>query len=343
MTHTFRNHRAELAQAGLHFPDEVKFYDGLESGPIAHDAAIQASLITQVNAGIPAWLSNIIDPKIIEVMLAPMKAAEITGEKGIGNWTIQSTQFPLMEYAGEVSSYGDYNNNGSSSANVNWIDRQQYIYQGICNWGDQEIARYGLAKIDYANSVRKARGVAFARFQNKSYFFGISNLRNYGLLNDPALYPAITPTTKTAGGTSWAVAKPEEILQDITNLFHQLVLQTNELVDSNTPMKLCLSGVPASYMNNTNQFGLSVKAKLKEIYPKLEIITAPEYNTSAGELVQLIAPEVMGQEVLCSYFGDKLRAFPLFRDLSSFRQKFEAGTWGCIIKFPPGIAQMLGI
>ena len=45
-----------------------------EMGRLAQDA--QSQLVTVSNAGIPAWLSNYLDPKLIEVLVAPMRAAE---------------------------------------------------------------------------------------------------------------------------------------------------------------------------------------------------------------------------------------------------------------------------
>ena len=44
---------------------------------VAMDA--QPSLVTVSNSGIPAFLSTYIDPKLIEILVAPMKAAEVCG------------------------------------------------------------------------------------------------------------------------------------------------------------------------------------------------------------------------------------------------------------------------
>ena len=45
---------------------------------LAMDA--QPALTTAGNSGIPAWMLTYVDPKLIEVALQPMKAAEIFGE-----------------------------------------------------------------------------------------------------------------------------------------------------------------------------------------------------------------------------------------------------------------------
>ena len=96
-------------------------------------------------------------------------------------------------------------------------------------------------------------------------------------------------------------------------------------------------------LTKSTQYNVQVKHLIKEGFPNLRVVVAPEYATAAGNLVQLIVPSVLGQETLMAAYGDKMRAFPIFRDLSSFRQKFSAGTWGCIIKQPFAIAQMLGV
>ena len=335
MLSTFSQDRAALEAAGIYLPDTVRHY--------TDDAAIQPGLLTQVNAGIPAYLSNILDPKIIELLLTPTNATKITGERGMGNWTTLTAQFPTMEHAGQTSSYGDFNTNGVNGVNLNWTPRQQYLYQGVCSWGDHELAMNALAKVDYANAIRKSKVVNFNKFQNQTYFFGVANLQNFGLLNDPSLLPAIVPTTKAAGGTSWPKAKPEEIVQDVINVYTQLVKQTGQNVAQDDRLILGFSGFSSAYMNNTNQYGLSAKAKLMEIFPKLEIVSAPEYTTASGELMQLIVPNLLGQETVISAFADKMRAFPVIRHESSFTQKFSGGTWGCIIKLPVAIAQSLGI
>jgi hypothetical protein len=95
---------------------------------MAQDA--QPALITTSNSGIPAFLSTYIDPKLIEILVAPMKAAEIVGEEiKKGDWTTETAMFPVVESTGETSSYGDYSNNGVAGANTNFPQRQSYHYQ----------------------------------------------------------------------------------------------------------------------------------------------------------------------------------------------------------------------
>lgn len=340
---------ALAARAGIHIvgavdlqPSEITLaLDGF--GGLACDA--QPALITTSNAGIPAYLSTYIDPKLIEILVAPMKAAEIVGgEIKKGDWLTETATFPVVESTGQTSSYGDYSENGNAGVNAAFPSRQSYSYQVMAQWGEKELERAGLAKIDWANRVGAAAALTLMKFQNKSYFFGVSGLQNYGLLNDPALSAAIAPTTKTAGGTTWAAGTGNEILNDIAKLYKRLQTQANGTIDRETPMVLAMSPIAdADGLTKVTDYNVSVQEKIKKLYPNLEIRTAPEYGTTSGELVQLIAIEVAGQKTAECAFTEKMRAHPIVVAASSFKQKRSQGTWGCIIYRPAMIAQMIGV
>ena len=69
----------------------------------------------------------------------------------------------------------------------------------------------------------------------------------------------------------------------------------------------------------------------------------PEFATGAGNLVQLIIDEIEGERTAYCSFTEKQRAGRVVPDTSWFRQKNTTGTWGCIIRRPVAIVQMLGI
>ena len=66
-------------------------------------------------------------------------------------------------------------------------------------------------------------------------------------------------------------------------------------------------------------------------------------GSAGGEIVQLIAKNVEGQDSGYCAFNEKMRSHPMIRDLSSFRQKMTGGTWGTIIRMPMAISSMLGV
>lgn len=303
----------------------------------------QPTLITAPSAGIPAFLTNLIDPEVIRVLVSPMRAAEIYGETKKGDWTLLTAQFPIVEAVGQVTSYGDFNNDGNASTNINWVPRQSYHFQTVTQWGERELDMYGLARINYASEQNIASALVIAKFLNKSYFFGVTGLQLYGALNDPGLIAPILPTVKTAGGYTWAVATAAEIYSDVLKLYGQLVSQLAGLVDMDSSMTLAISTSLAPYLSKVSAFNVTAKQTVQENFPNLTIKTAPEFSLPAGELMQLILNDVDGVRTTYAAFSEKMRAHPVIPDLSSFKQKKSAGTWGFIGRRPVAIAQMQGM
>lgn len=343
--------QALMERAGVHFMGQP-MVDLQKPGAanalrMAHDGFAcdaQPSMITVSNAGIPAFLSTFIDPKLIEVLVSPMKAAEVVGgEVKKGDWTTDTAMFAVVESTGETAAYGDYNENGSSNANMNWPQRQSFHYQTFTQWGEKELEKAGLARVDWANRQNIASVLTLNKFQNASYLFGVAGLQNYGLLNDPSLSATIVPTTKIAGGTGWTNATALEVLNDVQKLYKQLQIQAGGLVELTTKMTMAMSPASEVALTKTTEFNVNVSDILKKNFPGLTIKTAPEYSTASGELVQLIVDEVEGQRTADCAFTEKLRAHPIVVGSSSFRQKKSQGTWGTIIFRPAFIAQMLGV
>lgn len=326
----------ELATAG------VTLDQALQMAQDAPTNLLQAGLVTLSNAGIPAYLSNYLDPEIVRVLTTPLKAVDIFGEKKKGDWLMDSAQFPVIESTGEVSSYGDDNENGMVGANANWMPRQSYAYQTFTRWGDKELAKAGLAKLDWAAEQNVSSALIMNTFQNKTYFFGVAGLSNYGLLNDPALLPSLSPLAGI-----WKTATGVQIVADVQNLFVTLQQQLGGNLEMEDELILALPSTVQPYLLTPmqNVYGTpSVKAYLKEAFPNMTIKTAQQYVIAgSGNLVQMIAPKVQGQSAGFCAFTEKMRAHAIVRRTSSTHQKKSGGTWGCIIKLPAAISSIIGV
>lgn len=322
---------------------------------LAMDA--QPALSTDPNSGIPTMLTTMIDPKIYEILFAPNMAATIFGEVKKGTWVDQTAMFPTVEHTGETSSYGDYDENGHAGANTNWPQRQAYLFQTIKEYGELELDRAGLARLNWVSEIDAAAALALTKFSNLTYFFGVKGLENFGLLNDPGLSASITPAPKSYGGTAWIVngvpmASATEVYTDIQSMYIDIVQRAAGLVD--TKSKICLAMSPESQvaLTITNAFGVDVYDLLKKNFPNIRFETAVQYaelsasnpqGVAGGNLVQMIIDSVEGQETGYCAFNEKSRAHPIVRGLSSFKQKMTAGTWGAIVRQPFGISSMLGV
>ena len=148
------------------------------------------------------------------------------------------------------------------------------------------------------------------------------------------------------------VATANEIYNDIEALFIKLVNQNGGLVDRNTRMTLALSPASEAALTATNSFNVNVSDLLKKNFPNLRVVSDYLYGAQssanpqgvvAGNLMQLIADEVEGQRTVFCAYNEKMRAHPIIRATSSFRQKETSGTWGAVFRYPAGLAQMVGI
>lgn len=343
----------------MYVPDEWKHnYDlACDAMPeLAMDA--QATMQTDANSAVPLILTTMIDPSVFKVLFAPNRAAEIFGEQRKGTWLDETAMFPQVEHTGEVSSYGDFNNNGRAGVNTNWPQRQSYLFQVIKKYGERELERAGLARINWVSEIDEAAATVMNKFSNYTYFFGVLGLQNYGLLNDPGLSAALTPATKAGGGTAWLnaagipVATANEIYADIQAMFWQMQVQTAGLVTAEDKIVLAMAPTTSVALKTTNSFNVNVYDLLKKNFPNIRFETAVQYGAqtagnpqgvAAGNMVQMFVESIEGQDTGYCAFNEKARSHPIIRQVSSFEQKQTAGTWGAIIRMPFALVQMIGV
>lgn len=303
-------------------------------GELRRVAMDAAPLLTAPNAGILSLFTTYVDPRVIETLVEPMKAAQIFGETKKGSWTDDFLQFPIAESTGETSSYDDFSENGMANTNVNWETRDTYYYQTIIELGEREVERAGAAKLDWVARKQISAALTLNKFQNKTYFYGVSGLRNWGILNDPSLLPSVPLPT-------WVGADGQVVYNGIAQLYGELVSQTAGLVDRSTPMILLLSPQAEAAFTRTNMYNVNVNDQITKNFPNLEIQTAPEMSTDAGEVIKLIAKSYEGVDTVEPTFTEKMRVHPMVLGLSSWRQKRSQGTVGTIIYRPIFVASAL--
>lgn len=301
----------------------------------------QPELVLNVNAGIPAWLTNFMDPELLHIVTSPNKAVQIMGgEVQYGDWTTNTATFTSVQRMGEVSAYGDFNTNGRSSAVMNFPQRQSFAYQIFTEWGEKQLAQAANARVNYANEVNEASLTQMANYQNLTYFFGVTGLANYGLLNDPSLPAAIVSAQKWNATATTA----EQIYENIRRMFVQVQLQSNGVIDAQSPIVLAMSPTISLALNKTNQYNVNVYDQLKKNFPNIRFETAVQYGqVTGGELVQMIVESVSGVKTVRPAFTEKMRAHAVVVAASSWSQKKSAGSFGTIIKNPFAISQMTGV
>lgn len=328
----------QLADVGITFADYTPQCVSQEASAYAMDAvSLAPTLVTGANAGIPAWMSMYVDRRVIDIQLAPMAAAQILPEVKKGDWTTQYAVFITAEPVGQVATYSDWSANGMSNANVNFVNRQNYLYQTWSEYGERQLAMMGEAGIDWVARLNMASSTIMAKMQNSSYLLGVAGIPNYGLMNDPTL------TAPVAATVNWATAAPEDIANDVVAMVGRLIAQSGGLITGQERLVMALAPSALNDVNRTNNFGLSAGAKIKQTYPLIEFVAVPEFDTATGRLVQLWAPEVNGQPTGEVAYSERFRSHAVERYSTVIKQKFSAGSFGAIIYQPYAMTSVIGV
>ncbi len=257
---------------GIHLAQDAEFLprEYKNNFNLALDA--QPTLVSTANSGIPGWLAAYVDPEVIRIVQTPNKGAEILGEAKIGDWTTETATFNIVENTGEVAPYGDWNNNGRSDANNDYVNRASYLFQTVVMYGDLQVDRAGLARLNWVSEVQTSAAMTLDKFMDYSYHFGIVGMACYGMLNEPNLPAALTPSTKAAGGTKWVnngviVATANEIFNDLQYMVMDLVTRTASRVQKTDTFKLVMPPQSDVALMQTNQFGINVMDLLQKNFP----------------------------------------------------------------------------
>lgn len=304
--------------------------------------------------GYPVSAFSYLSPEIVPILLSARNATKLGREVKTGVWTDDYMQFPIEEYAGDVTPYNDYQNGVTTDVNYEFPVREQLRFQTTLTFGDLEAEKASSAKIGLINAKQRASAEIIAQESNRFYLYGVQGKKIYGLLNDPNLNATISPVNIAPVGqtgiTTWTdkmSSQPSTFANiaynDINSLWTELCSKNGGNIDANTPMILALSNKMLPYLNAPNSFGLTASRMIKDNFPNVEIIALPELSTSAGERVLLEVPELMGVSTVDCCYSDKYRLGRLIAKTSSYEQKAISTTWGAVVKRPSLIATMLGI
>jgi hypothetical protein len=241
---------------------------------------------------------------------------------------------------------------------MNFPARQNYLFQTREDFGDREIERAALGRINLVSEKDMAAATVMSKFMNTVGFFGIQGMQNYGLFTDPLLQPSLTPATKAAGGTTWFTtggspnATPNEVYNDFLSLWQRLVIQTGGNISKDDELVLCVSPSLEPAMDFANSFNVTTTDLIKKGFPRLKIVTAVQYGAQtagnpqgvlAGNFMQLIAKSIDGQETGFLAFSEKMRTFPIVRTESAWSKKVAGATWGFVLRIPVAVASMIGV
>lgn len=308
------------------------------------NAVAQDAAITAPNAGVPAIFTSFIDPKVIEVLLAPRNAKQIFPEVKKGDWTNDYAVFRTVEATGTVTPYSDFGNGAAADVNITFPTRQQYVGQTTIKYGDLEQARTSMAMIDLISQKQISAATVVEQAANKIDLLGVEGMSIYGLINDPNLPAALTPATVNTNVTAWSGKTTKEIYDDVLALYKQVISASHGLLSPADEYVLAVAPGSSVELGKATDYNVSVWDMIKKYAPKTEMVMLPELESAtSGDSVMLIAKSVAGNPVGELGFGDKMRAMRLIPYSSYYEQKFVFGSYGCILYYPFAVAKMTGV
>ncbi len=328
---------------GIVFDEAKGFITSENADKLAQDAA----LVTTPTAGVPAILSTFVDPGVIEVLTAPTNAREIFGEVKKGDWSETGALFKAIEMAGRTTPYTDFGNGATSDVNVSYPYRENYVYQTHIRYGDREVAVSGRALINLASEKQLSAATVLDIDANRFYLLGVAGKQIYGLLNDPNIPAAITPTALNESGKAtedgkivkWEDKNTRHIYEDILRLAAELFANSKGNIDEKSDLVLCVPPEVNVLLGKATDYNISVKDMLQKYFTNIRFVTLPELSDS----VVLIATNVKGRATAQLGYSDKMRAMRIVPHTSYYDQKFVAGTYGAIVYYPYAIAVMDGV
>ena len=322
--------RKAMREAGIVFDSAKEF--------IAEDAAITAP-----NVGVPTVLTTYVDPAIVRILTAPRNARKIFGERRKGDWTTSSAMFKAIEATGVTAPYADFSNAATSDVNVVYPERDNYVYQTTIRYGEREMAMLGKAAIELASEKQISAAEILDVAANKYYLFGVAGKRSYGLLNDPNLPSDISPETVRTSVVLWSAKTTVEIYNDIIKIFGKLAEHSQGRISVDSDLVLACPPAVMVLLGKTTDYGKSVIDMLKNYFSRIDFVTLPELYANSTNSVLMCAREVDGAPVAELAFSEKMRAHQLIPELSSYKQKFSAGTYGAVVLRPFAIQIMSGV
>lgn len=311
-------------------------------------------LVTTASISNPIQFLQTWLPGFVRAITAARKIDELIGIATVGKWDDEEVIQGVLEPLGEAVLYGDYTNIPLSSWNVNFERRTVLRWEKGIKVGLLEDARSARVRINNAAEKRSAAALSLDIIRNRVGFFGYNGgaNRTYGFLNDPSLPAYVTAAaTGSSSGTTWASKTFLNITADIRGMVARLQAASQDTLDPETvPMTMALATNVAQYLSVTSDFGISVREWVRQTYPKMRIVSAPELNLANGgaNVAYLYADKVDdggsdGGATWVQIVPAKFQALGTEKQAKGYIEDFSNATAGVMLKRPYAVQRLTGI
>jgi hypothetical protein len=294
-------------------------------------------------------------PGFVKIMTAARKIDEIVGLNTVGSWEDQEIVQGVVEPSGTATEYGDYTNIPLTSWNANFERRTIVRGELGMSVGTLEEGRASAIRLNSAETKRQQAAIGLEIFRNAVGFFGWQNglgNRTFGFLNDPNL-----PAFQTAPSGGWA-NDFQAIIGDFREGIRRLRVQSQDMVDPQAvEITVALPTSKVDLLSVTTDFGISVMDWLKQTYPKLRVVSAPELSgvqmdgAEALDAMYFFAEDIDssvdgstdGGDVFAQLVQSKFITLGVEKRAKSYIEDFSNGTAGVLCKRPWAVVRFIGI
>lgn len=225
-------------------------------------------------------------PGFVAIATAVRKADEILGMDTVGTWEDEQIVQQVLELSGSPVPYSDIGVVPLTDWNLNFVQRSVVRFESGMHVGKLEQARSARVRIDSGDEKRASCALQLEIQRNMLAFYGYNSGANqtYGFLTDPNLLAYHTVATGAVSGSAlWANKTFLEIQADLLTAFAGLRTQSQGLIEpGKTPITLTVATNCVDYLNKTSDFGISVKAWLKDAYPNIRLVDAVQLDFANG-------------------------------------------------------------
>lgn len=309
--------------------------------------------VTTGSIGTPVqFLQNWL-PGFVFVVTAARKIDDIIGLMITGSWEDEQIVQGILERTSSSVPYGDYSNVPMSSWNTNFNFRTVVRFEEGMKVGVLESARAARQLVDDAGMKREAAALALEITRNAVGFFGFNAGDNltYGYLNDPGLSAFQLVPNGVSGFPQWSTKTFLEITKDIRTAVVQLRTNSQDTIDpEKVDLTLAVATASVDWLSTTSDFGISVRDWMKEAYPRMRVVSAPQLNAAhtADNVFYLHADKLDdmstdGGRVWIQPVPTKFQVLGVQQLAKAYEEDYSNATAGAMLKRPYASVQFYGI
>lgn len=314
---------------------------------VAMDAAVPLQTTPSITN--PVQFFQYWAPEAVEIITAARKIDDIVGRTIAGSFEDEEIVTTIMERTGSAQPYTDTANIPFSSWNQNFVTRSIVRFEEGLQVGYLEAMRASRMRVDTHREKSAAVADTLAIELNNIGFYGYADGTNntYGFLNDINLPAYLTVAAGASTQTTWSSKTFMEITSDIITAVSELVVKLQGNFDP-TKDAFCLSLALSAtqWLNKMNELGTkSVYTWLKETYPNIRIVAAPQLDGANGgsNVFYMHVEKLKGKDTVKQYVQDVMRLIGMEKRAKVMIEDYACATAGIIVQQPLGFVRYSGI